>query len=75
MVDASTRWIRPAARRSGSTFAPRRHRRTSSSPVRTAGVVATAVAGLLFFVFALFAAAFFTTGAIVDVNGASYLRT
>lgn len=56
MVDASTRWIRPAARRSGSTFAPRRHRRTSSSPVRTAGVVATAVAGLLFFVFALFAA-------------------
>lgn len=37
-------------------FAPRRHRRPSASPLRAAGVVGTAVAALLFFVFALFAA-------------------
>jgi hypothetical protein len=56
MVDASTHWIRPAARPGSFRFAPRRHRRASAPPWRTAGLVGTAAAALLFFVFAFFMA-------------------
>lgn len=56
MVDASTHWIRPAARPVTFALAPRRHRRPVTSPYRKAGLIGAGVVALLFFVFALFAA-------------------
>jgi Excalibur calcium-binding domain len=56
MVDASTHRVRPAGRLGAVGFAPQRHRRAASAPIRTIALVATALAASLFFVIALLVA-------------------